>query len=93
MSPALIRFRKRKVFRVFPSLWEGLGEGAKLSAKYFLARFVFTHHNTESKEVLAQALTPTLSQWEREKRLSTLPTLGAVLGDVKSNVSLVGIQN
>jgi len=46
---------------------------------------VFARHNTESKEVLAQALTPTLSQREREKRLSTLITLGAVLGDVKSN--------
>jgi len=36
----------------FPSLWEGLGEGAKLDA--------------------AQALSPALSQREREKRLNSL---------------------
>jgi hypothetical protein len=48
-------------------LGEGQGEGAKLSARLFDRLLCLPEDNMKLRDARAQALTPTLSQREREK--------------------------
>src|SRR5437667_240963 len=68
-----------------PCLWEGLGEGAKLDAKYFSGTRRVYPPQYGIKGGSRSGPHPNPLPMEREKRLSTLITLGAVLGHMKSD--------